>query len=154
MGAAATAPAAKANAPALARATLAGLFLLVGSAVCRAEAPAAPIACAAGSRAMKRTELIFGTARRGQKPVTDSQWSAFAREIARRFPDGWTLADARGEWRNADGRIVRERSHILILLHDLGPAADRRIEALRALYKRRFAQESVLRIDSAACVSF
>jgi hypothetical protein len=104
---------------------------------------------------MQRTELIFGSARRGHSPISDRQWTIFVqRELSGRFPDGWTLVNASGQWRDTGGRLMREQSHIFILLHGGAPLVNERLEAVRALYMKRFAQESVLRIDSAACVSF
>src|SRR4051794_24508144 len=41
--------------------------------------------------------------------VTDSAWTAFVREVVTgRFPDGLTVYGGEGQWREPDGRIVRE----------------------------------------------
>ncbi|WP_442785347.1 DUF3574 domain-containing protein [Amycolatopsis sp. H20-H5] len=50
---------------------------------------------------------------------------------------------------------MRERSHVVIVLYPFtGKQANGEIEAIRADYKRLFAQESVLRADSVEKVSF
>ena len=67
-----------------------------------------------------------------------------ARELTPRFPDGLTIIDAIGQWRDRDnGRIVREPSkHVEIVL----PGNDddeARLDAVVAAYKHAFHQQSV-----------
>jgi len=51
--------------------------------------------------------------------------------------------------------IQQERSFVLILLYPLSSQdSNRKIEEIRALYKARFNQESVLRADTNNAVSF
>ena len=72
-----------------------------------------------------------------------------------RFPDGLTITDAVGQWRDRDnGSIVREPSkHVEIVLP--GNADDEaRLDAVVAAYKRAFHQQSVGVIVRSACVSF
>lgn len=102
-----------------------------------------------------RTELYFGTSRpRGQ--ITDAEFRQFVDgEITPRFPAGLTLLTGYGQFRGADGVIVKERSKVLILLYPVQtPESQQHIHYIREEYKRRFQQESVLRVDSLATVSF
>jgi hypothetical protein len=103
---------------------------------------------------MARTELIFGTERGSRGPVSKTEWRRFVdREIATRFPDGFTVLDGHGGWR--DGiRAVRETSRILIVWRRTGSAGDGAFEDLRSIYKKRFGQTSVMRIDGFDCVTF
>ena len=103
---------------------------------------------------MHRTELIFGSERANAAPVSDAEWRAFVdNEIATRFPDGFTTFEASGGWRSAHG-VVRESSHVLLVWSDGAAPTLAKIEELRALYRKQFAQELVLRADEADCVSF
>jgi len=43
---------------------------------------------------------------------------------------------------------------MLIVLYAPSAESEASIEAIRSAYKRRFAQESAMRVDSPACVSF
>ncbi len=115
-----------------------------------------PVATAAHPRdAQIRTELYFGLSIRGGKKVSPAQWDAFLRdEVTPRFPTGFTILDGTGQWQDERGRIVRERSKMLILLHDDDLESAAKIEAVRAAYKRRFDQESVLRSNQLASVAF
>lgn len=49
-----------------------------------------------------------------------------------------------GQYQPADGLLIREPSKVLILNHEGGPDAERRIREIAALYCRPFDQESVM----------
>lgn len=125
----------------------------------RATAPdpvAVPgLACRLPSAALSRLELFFGMARKGGAPITDAEWTAFLdAEVTPRFPDGLTVLAASGQWRNGAGGITKEPSRMLIVWYRPAADTDSKIEAIRAAYKDRFQQESVMRVDGSACVSF
>jgi hypothetical protein len=94
-----------------------------------------------------RTELLFGLSRPGGDVVTDAQWQEFVdRNIAPRFPAGFTVVDASGHYLSHDRTPVRERSKILILVYPSSPEADAAVEHISADYKKLFEQEEVLRV--------
>jgi Protein of unknown function (DUF3574) len=96
-----------------------------------------------------RTELFFGTAARDQR-ITDEAFLAFLdAEVTPRFPDGLTLFRGHGRFTGENGVLVKEDPFVVILLHphDSFRSNDRKIEEIRRLYKHRFGQESVLRVD-------
>jgi hypothetical protein len=102
-----------------------------------------------------RTELYFGTARPGGE-VSDVEFAEFVdRYITPRFPDGLTLLTGYGQFLGSSGVVIKERSKVLILFYPFQTkTANRSIEEIRAKYKERFEQESVLRVDSYSAVSF
>ena len=123
--------------------TMLGLFLLLGTSAHAGN-------CVPPAKAMARTELFFGAGK-----VSDAQWKQFlAREVTPRFTDGLTAVDGYGQWKSPNGAIAKERSRVLILVHSEDATSDRRIEAIRAIYKRQFRQLSVMRVDGEDCVSF
>ena len=69
------------------------------------------------------------------------------RQVTPAFPDGLTVQDGRGQWRDRNGVIERERSYELILLYPVGraKAADPGIEGIRDAYEKEFGQEAVAR---------
>lgn len=109
--------------------------------------------CPAGLAPARTAELFFGRNIGGREGVSDADWMQFVdKEIARRFPDGFTVSDATGAWRGADGRLVRERTKRLLVILKAGDEA--RLAALRAAYKARFRQENVLLLEWRGCAGF
>ncbi|WP_439376562.1 DUF3574 domain-containing protein [Amycolatopsis lexingtonensis] len=121
-----------------------------------AGTPAAPAQAQSPGEVWKRTELFFGTGKPDGTEVTDKEFAAFSdREITPAFPDGFTRLDGSGQWRGGSGAIVREHTHVIVLLYPFADrAAEREIEEIRADYRKQFEQESVLRSDSVERVSF
>ena len=112
--------------------------------------------CAGDAFPLVRLELYFGTQKPGGAPVTEAEWGAFLNEeVTPRFPDGLTVLTGNGQWRNAAGVITRETSAVLVILYEPSVEKEAAIEDIRAAYKDRFEQESVMRVDAGTqCVSF
>lgn len=107
-----------------------------------------------GAAPMVRTELLFGLARPGGV-VSEAEFQQFIDdEVTPRFPQGLTLLLSRGQFKQADGNLVREDSRLLILLHPVDASRGGLIDEIRERYKSRFEQESVLRLDAFTCASF
>lgn len=104
------------------------------------------------------TRLFFGTERPdGGAAVTDRQFMAFiGRHVTPDFPSGLTIQEGRGQWRDSNGAIERERSYELILLYPEAEAKSRdaRIERIRDAYVRAHAQDSVARLDERTLADF
>ena len=97
-----------------------------------------------------RTELFFGSEKPDGSEVSNEEFTMFLNAvITPRFPDGLTLLVGRGQFLNAQGKLVQERSWLLILLYPMEAHQDSsmKIEEIRTLYKQCFQQESVLRVD-------
>jgi hypothetical protein len=110
--------------------------------------------CGAGAQAMVSDLLYFGTDKPGAA-VTDAEWSQFlATAVTPRFPAGFTVWRATGQWQAANGDVVREPSYVLNLVHPESEAAEAAITRVMADYKTRFQQEAVLRVKAHACASF
>jgi hypothetical protein len=121
------------------------LLLLPGAPVAAAEA------CHDTAKPMVRLELVFGLGH----GVSEKSFMRFlAREVTPRFPDGLSLFEGYGQWRNSRGRLIKEPSRLLLIWHAADTASDAKIEAIRAAYKKRFHQEAVLRAEERSCVSF
>lgn len=115
---------------------------------------AAPDAAATGAELI-RSELYFGRARPGGALVSDAEWEVFVdTQLTPHFPDGLTVLDATGRYRDRAGAVVREPTKVVVLVHPPGSRSRAAIEAVRAAYRQRFDQESVLLVTAAARVSF
>lgn len=114
---------------------------------------AAPV-CAVGD-AITQTTLYFGLNRPQGAVITEAEWQGFVdADVTPRFKDGLTVFAAKGQWLGNDGKLARENSKALLLIHATDKASEQGIEALRAIYKQRFAQDSVMRVDTPVCVAF
>jgi hypothetical protein len=121
-----------------------------------AGAAAQGIDCRDPGKPMLVIDLLFGRNIGGRLGVTEQSWSRFlAQEITPRFPDGLTVIDASGQWRDpARARIVRERSKLVMIVTPESGDWRARIDAVVAAYKSRFRQQSVGVVTRMACVTF
>jgi len=104
-----------------------------------------------------RSELYFAVGNEdGTGIIDDAHWRAFLdAEVTPRFPDGLTVLDGYGQWRfQQDGRLVRQRCKVLVVLHDESAKRREDIEAIRLAWKRMTGHESVLWARGAVDVSF
>jgi len=99
--------------------------------------------------------LFCGRTIPGGGVVTDEEWSAFVRDVVTpRFPDGFTVWRAEGQWREHDGTLAREPVMIIEILHPLSRELDRRIGEIANEYRQRFRQEAVMRVTMPARMDF
>jgi hypothetical protein len=101
-------------------------------------------------------ELMFGRKIGDRVGVSAAGWARFVdREITPRFPDGLTVFDARGQWRDSGrNKIVREPSKIVQIVLPGKPEDEARLHEIAEAYKTRFRQQSVGIVVRGACVSF
>jgi uncharacterized protein DUF3574 len=114
------------------------------------------LSCEDGQRSKQVAELLFGRDIGRRIGVSEKSWAYFvARELTPRFPDGLTVTDAIGQWRDpAGGTIVREPAKKVEIVLP-GHADDlARLDAVVRIYKSEFRQHSVAVIVRPACVSF
>ncbi len=130
--------------------------VLLCAAAAGAAAPGPACACRGAQQRQDVAELLFGRDIGRKLGVSEAAWQRFvAREITPRFPDGLTVTDTLGQWRDRDsGRVVREPSKRveIVLPGNADDAA--RLDAIVSAYKRQFGQRSVGLIVQSACVSF
>ena len=131
---------------------LLGVLLLAGLA-----GPAfAQLACSAPQSQMMEVELLFGRNIGGRLGVSETQWRAFlAREVSPRFPDGLTVFDTKGQWRDDKTKaLVREPGKIVRIITAGGEGVKDKIDAVADAYIRQFRQDSVGIVTRPACVYF
>ena len=129
------------------------LRLAIGASLCvhAVTASAQGAACNAPQKAMLDVELLLGRGNAG-----DARWRQFlAREVTPRFPDGLTVYETYGQWRDPQRNlIVREKSRVMRIIVPADAPAQDRIDAVAAAYKKQFSQKSVGIVIRPACVSF
>jgi hypothetical protein len=119
------------------------MAVLLGA--CAQPLPSA--SCPAPLKAAVEVDLYFGA-------VSPAQWTAFLdEEVTPRFPDGLSVIDVQGQWRNRQGAIGRERSKLLVIVVFDAPAHAPRVQAIVDSYRQRYHQESVLRVERPICAA-
>ncbi|PXV54070.1 Protein of unknown function [Dyella jiangningensis] len=104
------------------------------------------------------TRLYFGLGLVGDEAhgVSEQGWRDFLdAEVTPRFPDGLSVLDVYGQWQGK-GQATPERLRSKMLVVDYPDTAANRdkVEAIRAAWKRRTGDQSVLRVTQPAEVSF
>jgi hypothetical protein len=136
------------------RAVTVALALLLLSTAARAEADIIP--CEGTLQAQQVAQLLFGRNVEDRARVSEAEFNGFvAKEVSPRFPEGFTVIDATGQWRDARrGTIVHEAAKIIEIVLPAGEDNRRKIEAIVEAYKLQFQQQSVGLIVAPACVRF
>jgi len=104
------------------------------------------------------TELYFGLgpADAPDKGASEAAWRDFLdKEVTPRFPAGLSVVDVYGQWQGKNEKVPeRIRSKMLVI--DYPATADNaaRVEAIRAAWKKRTGDQSVLKVTQHADVSF
>jgi hypothetical protein len=104
------------------------------------------------------TRLYFGLgpADAADKGVSEAAWREFLdREVTPRFPAGLSVMDVYGQWQGK-GEIGPERIRSKVLIIDYPATVDNaaKIEAIRAAWKQKTGDQSVMKVTQAADVSF
>ena len=119
------------------------MAVLLGA--CARQPPAA--SCLAPLKSAVEVDLYFGA-------IGEAEWKAFLdEEVTPRFPDGLSVIDVSGQWRNRQGAIGRERSKLLVIVVFDAPAHAPRVQAIVDSYRQRYHQESVLRVERPVCAN-
>ena len=113
------------------------------------------VSCPDGSELFDEYRLFFGRNIGDVESVSDDDWRAFLTDtVTPRFPDGLSVFDAAGQWRDSQGEIVREPSKMMLILTVPDSDAPQKLDEIANVYKQRFNQESVLRVTDSVCVAF
>jgi hypothetical protein len=104
------------------------------------------------------TKLFFGLGPADQpdKGISEAEWRTFLdREVSPRFPDGLSVVDVYGQWQGKN-QTTPERLRTKMLIIDYQDTAENRakVDAIRAAWKQRTGDQSVMRVTQPADVSF
>ena len=136
---------------------LAPSLLVVFLSGCAASEQLAPNSCLLPSgQPTLVAELFFGRNIKERGPLTDAEWAEFAAQtITPNFPEGFTVFDGEGQWRNPQtGNIAGGPTKILLVAVKRAPDLARRLSSVIDAYKARFRQQSVGIITGEACAAF
>jgi hypothetical protein len=104
------------------------------------------------------TKLYFGLgpADAAEKGVSEAAWRSFLdSEVTPRFPAGLSVVDVYGQWQGKSEKAPEHiRSKMLVIDYPGTAENERRVEAIRAAWKRQTGDQSVLKVTQPADVSF
>ena len=130
-------------------------ILLLGLLNVEPRAAAATERCRAPLEPWAQVELYFGRGLGGDAIVSEEAFDDFlAQVVTPLFPDGLSVIDVAGQFRDDAGTIVREPTKLLILLVPDAAEVASDVETIIADYKERFDQQSVLRAEQPVCIAF
>jgi hypothetical protein len=133
------------------------MLALAGGLVACSSAPdlLSSSTCEVGTPA-RTVQLFFGRNAADGPPVSDAAWQAFVDSVVTAsFPEGFTVLDAHGQWRDPKTRdVIHEESKVIMVAVPMTASIPVRIGPIIAAYKARFAQQSVGTVVTEGCASF
>jgi hypothetical protein len=101
-------------------------------------------------------QLFFGQSIKNRGPVTRKEWDAFLLQtVTPRFPDGFTVYDSYGQWRDtATHKVTREKSKVIFIITEQTDQIRASIEEVSDAYRKRFRQQSVAVVTNPGCSAF
>jgi len=115
--------------------------------------PTAPLVCSAPLKPALEIDLYFGRDKQAGGEVSEAEWAQFLAEIVTpRFPDGLSVLNVEGQARDpSGGRIVRERTKLVVVVVFDAPAHRARVREVVEAYNQRFGQHGVFRSEQPVC---
>jgi hypothetical protein len=120
-------------------------------------APAARAGCLLpGQTPMLLVTLYFGETIPGTAPVTPQQWADFtAHTITPAFPDGFTVTDGAGQWRNPQTGVTdQDPTKILTVALTPSQTLPSKVAHVMQAYETQFHQQAVGVTSAEVCASF
>jgi hypothetical protein len=114
--------------------------------------PGAPTVCTAPLKPAREIDLYFGRDKQGGGEVSEAEWASFLTDtVTPRFPDGLSVLNVEGQARESSGRIVRERTKLLVVVVFDAPAHQGRVREVVEAYNGRFGQHGVFWSEHPVC---
>ena len=124
---------------------------LAGCASLQPKSRIATVPCLAGQEYLRTAQLFLGR-QNPAWPVTEPEVRRFVdQEIIPRFPQGVTVLDGGGQWR--EDQMVRDAVKVVSLLLPADGAFLAKIDSVRSAYRTQFRQDTVLIVAEPACIA-
>jgi hypothetical protein len=101
-------------------------------------------------------DRIFCGLERDGVVIPETEIAAFVADVVEpRFPEGFTMWRAEGHWSaGGAGDDGREPTLVIEIVHPYGASYERKVREIAEEYKRRFDQQSVMRVTTPAILEF
>lgn len=115
-------------------------------------ATAPKLACPAGQAQMRTAQLFLEA--KSPARLNDAALRRFVeQEVTPRFPDGVTMVAGGARWKGAGDRMIRDAAKVVLIVLPARGDPQANVEAVRAAYRTRFKQDSVVVMPPPACVA-
>lgn len=113
--------------------------------------PQQPAGCSPPLKTALQVDLYFGRdTDKGE--VSESDWANFlAEDVTPRFPEGLSVLEVQGQYREPSGQIIRERTKLLVIVLFDAANQQAKVGEIARAYARRFGQHSVFRVERPVC---
>lgn len=98
--------------------------------------------CCGGS---VKTELYFGMLKQDGTTVSEEEWQAFVDKSISPLFEGFTVVDAFGQCRNAEGKAIKEKTKMLIIVHEGGD--DDNIGKVKRDFNKAFPKNAFFKVS-------
>ena len=96
-----------------------------------------------------KTEIFFGSGLPGGKQISQSSWTDFLDNVLTpHFPQGLTVYDAYGQMQHADGRIEKQSTRVVVILHPKDSATEQKIQKVVTAYREKFRSAQVVHLSA------
>jgi hypothetical protein len=101
-------------------------------------------------------QLYFGQSVKNRGPVTAKEWKDFlVKTVTPRFPAGFTVHDAYGQWLNAEiHKVIGEKTKVIVIATEDTAQARTSIAEIADAFRTLYHQESVAIVSNAGCSVF
>ena len=111
-----------------------------------AEPAAAPVQAPAE---WVKTEIYFGRDLPGGQEISRWAWADFMDKVlSRHFPKGLTVYEAYGQMQHADGRIEKQSTWVVAVVHPKDPAIDKTIQEIVGAFRKQFNKAQVVHVST------
>lgn len=114
-----------------------------------AESSTAAPASAATPVEWVKTEIYFGRDLPGGQEISRWAWTDFMDKVlSRHFPKGLTVYEAYGQMQHADGRIEKQSTWVVAVVHPKDPAIDKTIREIIEGFRKQFSKAQVAHVST------
>jgi len=102
-----------------------------------------------------QTMIYFGRDIPGGGTVSDGEFERFLEEVVTaEFPLGFTAFDAYGQMQNEDGSVEKQRTEVVLLVHEKTAANTEAVQRIIDSYRSSFGTPQVMRTTISTDVEF
>jgi len=96
-----------------------------------------------------KTEIYFGRDLPGGKEISKGAWADFMDKVlSRHFPKGLTVYEAYGQMQHADGRIEKQSTWVVAIVHPKDLAIDKAIQEIIDAFRKQFNKAQVVHVSA------